>query len=181
MPKGWLCWSTNVSRDSATPSRSASRSSVMQSGLAPMAPARFIVATIAWPKMVRGAPGLDIASDTVTSPLGSTRIQRGCFNPVAKALTFSPAAAVGAWPGPQPCAVGIFSVEIKPCGLAGGMTGASPMAAVGSVAGRRHQTARSPTMATALAKNPDPLMPCLLKRREIVRPAGAPVGAAASA
>ena len=43
MPKGWFSPSRKVSRTSATPSPSASRSSVMRFGLAPTAAARFIV------------------------------------------------------------------------------------------------------------------------------------------
>ena len=47
MPKGWFSPSRNTSRISATPSPSASRSSVMRFGLSPTAAARFIVLNMA--------------------------------------------------------------------------------------------------------------------------------------
>ena len=72
MPNGWLRPSSNGSRISATPSWSASRNSVIRFGLAPMAAARRIVATIARLKMDFDGAGMNSASATVTSPLGST-------------------------------------------------------------------------------------------------------------
>ncbi len=72
MPNGWFRFSSNGSRTSATPSRSASRNSVMRFGLTPTAAARFMVATTAWLNTERGVPGTVRASATVTSPLGST-------------------------------------------------------------------------------------------------------------
>jgi hypothetical protein len=77
MPKGWLRPCSSTWRCSATPSPSASRSSVMRLGLAPVAPARRMVAAMACPNSVRGRPGIDVDSATVTSPQGSTSIQRG--------------------------------------------------------------------------------------------------------
>ena len=68
-------------------------------------------------------PGTLSASATSTSPLGSTWIQRGCLRPAAKALTLSPGAATGVWPGAQPLAVGILSVGMAPCGFAAGIAG----------------------------------------------------------
>ena len=47
MPNGWFSPSRNISRVSATPSPSASRSSVMRFGLTPTAAARFIVLNMA--------------------------------------------------------------------------------------------------------------------------------------
>ena len=47
MPNGWLSPSRNTSLVSATPSPSASRSSVMRFALTPMAAARRIVLTMA--------------------------------------------------------------------------------------------------------------------------------------
>jgi hypothetical protein len=47
MPKGWLSPDRKLSRVSATPSPSASRSSVMRFGLTPTAAARFMVLTMA--------------------------------------------------------------------------------------------------------------------------------------
>ena len=70
-------------------------------------------------------PGTVSASAASTSPLGSTSIWRGCFSPVAKALTLKPGAATGVCPSSQPRAVGIFSVGIF-CGCASGIDGAMP-------------------------------------------------------
>ncbi|MNT71523.1 hypothetical protein D3C72_2100160 [compost metagenome] len=53
---------------------------------------------------------------------------RGWSSPVAKGATLRPAATVGAVPGAQPMAVGIFSMGMAPCGLADGMTGVVPTA-----------------------------------------------------
>ena len=47
MPNGWFSPSMNISRRSATPSPSVSRSSVMRLALTPSAAARRIVACIA--------------------------------------------------------------------------------------------------------------------------------------
>src|ERR1700748_1912328 len=94
-----------------------------------------------------------------TSPLGSTLIQRGCFRPVANALTLSPGAATGICPSVHPLAVGIFSVGIAPCGFAAGTTGALPQAGSGETpCDRRHRTAAAPISATIRAKMPDKLM-----------------------
>src|SRR6185369_7895352 len=98
-------------------------------------------------------PGRNRASATVTSPLGSTWIQRGCLRPVAaKALTLSPGAATGVCPGDQPLAVGIFSVGMLPCGLAVGIAGLLPTAgSEGTPCSRRQAIAVAPTCATTRA------------------------------
>ena len=77
----------------------------------------------------------------------------GASSPVAKALTLKPGAATGSCPGAQPCAVGIFSVGMRPCGRAAGIWGAAPTAALRTApCSRRHRMAPAPTRATARAK-----------------------------
>ncbi len=91
--------------------------------------------------------------------MGSTLIQRGCFRPVANALTLSPGAATGVCPSVQPLAVGILSVGMLPCGFAAGTTGALPQAGSGAPpCSRRHSSAAAPISATIRAKIPDKLM-----------------------
>ena len=88
--------------------------------------------------------------------MGSTWIQRGCFRPVANALTLSPGAATGFCPSVQPLAVGILSVGRLPCGFAAGTTGALPQAGSGAEpCSRRHRSATAPISATIRAKMPD--------------------------
>src|ERR1700722_19215473 len=97
-------------------------------------------------------------SATSTSPLGNTWIQRGCSRPVANALTLSPGAASGVWPGLQPWAVGILRVGILPCGLAGGIAGELPQAGSGEPwVNWRDTRAAPPTSATARAKTSEKL------------------------
>src|SRR5271154_3322025 len=104
------------------------------------------------------ARGTLVDSATSTSPLGSTLIQRGCFKPVANALTLSPAATTGIWPRSQPRAVGILSVGKVPCGFAAGTAGALPQAGAGAVpCSLRHQSAALPINATISAKILDTL------------------------
>src|SRR5882724_8421855 len=103
--------------------------------------------------------GRNRAWATVTSPLGSTWIQRGCLRPVANALTLSPGAATGVCPGAQPLAVGILSVGMLPCGLAAGIAGVLPTAASSApLCSRRHRIAAAPISATSFAKMLDTLM-----------------------
>src|SRR5580698_7220877 len=91
-------------------------------------------------------------SATSTSPLGRTWIQRGCFKPVANALTFNPAAATGVCPGAHPWAVGILRVGMAPCGLASGIAGALPHAGTGEpCVNCRDTRAAPPTSATKRA------------------------------
>src|ERR1700675_3219291 len=98
-------------------------------------------------------------SATRTSPLGSTLIQRGCFRPVANALTLSPGAATGFCPPLHPLAVGILSVGILPCGFAVGTTGALPQAGAGAApCNRRQNSAAAPISAPSRAKIPEKLM-----------------------
>ena len=111
----------------------------MRLGLTPSAAARFIVATIARPKIESADCSSCNASAASTSPPGSTCSQRGCLRPVAKALTLSPGAACGVWPESQPRAVGIFSVGSAPCGRAGGMAGRGPTAGCDGVPRSRRQ------------------------------------------
>jgi len=73
-------------------------------GLTPTAAARFIVLTMACSKTDLGCPGMNSASATVTSPLGSTYSQRGWVSPLAKRSTLSPSAATGLPPSGQPTA-----------------------------------------------------------------------------
>src|SRR5260221_7694996 len=104
-------------------------------------------------------PGRKRASATVTSPLGSTWIQRGCLRPVANALPLSPGPATGVCPWVRPLAVGILRVGMLPCGFAAGIAGVLPTA--GSCApprSRRHATAAAPISATMRAKMPDKLI-----------------------
>src|SRR6266567_4681867 len=106
----------------------------------------------------------------VTSPLGSRLIQRGCLRPVAKALTLSPGAATGVWPGVQPLAVGILSVGMLPCGFAAGITGALPRAGVfGVPCSRRHDTVAAPISATPRAKMSEKLILMLPRRAHASR------------
>ena len=102
------------------------------------------------------------ASATVTSPLGSTWIQRGCLRPVANALTLSPGAATGVCPGAQPRAVGILSVGMLPCGFAAGIAGVLPSRPYVPPLYRRATNAAPPTRATNFAKiseKPNALFP----------------------
>src|SRR5882724_3980642 len=101
-------------------------------------------------------PGRNSASATVTSPLGSTLIQRGCFRPVANALTLRPGAATGVCPSVHPLAVGILSVGMLPWAFAAGTTGELPQAGSGAVPyDRRQSSAAAPISATMRAKIPD--------------------------
>ncbi len=103
---------------------------------------------------VAGPPGSKRASDTATSPFGSTSIQRGCLRPEAKALIFRPGAALGLWPSSQPLAVGIFSDGNDPCGFAAGIDGAPPMACAGlGVEDLRQRIISDPMSATRRAKS----------------------------
>ena len=78
------------------------------------------------------------------------------LEPAAKALTLRPGAAVGVCPGPIPCAVGIFSVGMLPCGFASGMAGALPQAGSGApYLSRRISSAPPPTSETPRAKMPE--------------------------
>src|SRR5512134_3665341 len=101
-------------------------------------------------------PGRNSASATVTSPLGSRWIQRGCLRPVANALTLSPGAATGVCPGAHPLAVGILSVGMLPCGLAAGIAGLLPTAgSEGLPCSLRQRIAAPPTSATMRANMSD--------------------------
>src|SRR4029450_6810302 len=103
--------------------------------------------------MLLGGPAICVASAMRTSPLGSTLIQRGWSRSFANALTLSPGAAVGFCPSLQPCAVGILRVGMAPCGLAVGIAGGLPQAALGwAPCSRRHSSAAAPTSATKRAK-----------------------------
>src|SRR3989442_9000313 len=107
-------------------------------------------------------PGRKSASATVTSPLGSTWIQRGCLRPVANALTLSPGAAIGICPWAHPLAVGILSVGMLPCGFAAGIAGVLPTAGLcAPPCSRRHAIAAAPISATMRAKIPDKLIALL--------------------
>ena len=77
----------NTVRVSATPSPSASRSSVMRLALGWPAPAFFISSFMNQPLMPLPSSGLGgaLVSATSTSPLGSTYSQRGCCKPSANA------------------------------------------------------------------------------------------------
>src|SRR5258708_29399563 len=104
-------------------------------------------------------PAIWLDSATRTSPLGSTLIQRGCFRPVANALTLSPGAATGFCPSLHPLADGILSVGIAPCGFATGTKGELPQAGSGAApCNRRHSSAAAPMIATMRAKIPEKLM-----------------------
>ena len=97
-------------------------------------------------------------SATSTSPLGNAWIHRGCFRPVANALTLSPGAATGVCPSVQPLAVGILSVGMLPCGLASGIVGAEPHAGSGEpCVNRRIWSAAPPIRATPRAKTVEKL------------------------
>ena len=102
----------------------------MRFGLSPIAAARFSVLNIAYSKSEVAGSVVRSASAASTSPFGRTQIHRGCLRPVAKALTLSPGATVGAFPAASLCAVGILSVGRLPCGLAAGMAGLAPKACV---------------------------------------------------
>src|SRR5260221_12020463 len=92
-------------------------------------------------------------SATSTSPLGNTLIQRGCFRPVANALTLNPGAATGVCPGAHPWAVGILSVGMLPCGFASGIAGALSHAGSGEPCRNCRVTrAAPPTTAATRAK-----------------------------
>src|SRR4051812_35618346 len=107
-------------------------------------------------------PGALSASATSTSPFGRAWIQRGCFRPAAKALTWSPGAATGVCPAAHPFAVGIFSVGMLPWGFAGGIAGVLPKAgAFGPSCRCRKWIAPAPTSATTRAKMPDKLISVL--------------------
>ena len=95
-------------------------------GLMPEARARFMVADMAWSNRLPGAPDSPMDSATSTSPFGRTCMLRGWTRPRAKALTFSPGAAVGLWSPSQPFAVGIFRVGRMPWDFGSGMAGAVP-------------------------------------------------------
>ncbi len=115
-------------RLSATPSPSVSRNKVMRLALTPSAggtPHRRLHRVAE--HVLDRSGDLGGLGDEDVAPLGSTWIQRGCFKPVANALTLSPGAATGIRPSLHPLAVGILSVGI-PCGLAAGTTGALPQA-----------------------------------------------------
>src|SRR5450830_739304 len=115
MPKGELRFSRNTVRVSATPSWSASRSSVMRFGLGTPAPARPMTFSITQPRRPLESSGLGgaLVSATSTSPLGNTYSQRGWSRPSAKAATWVPAAAVGLVPAGQPMAGAMFTVGIS--------------------------------------------------------------------
>src|SRR5438034_10944456 len=109
--------------------------------------------------MLLGGPAICVDSATSTSPLGSTLIQRGWSRSFANALTLSPGAAVGFCPSLQPCADGILSVGMAPCGFASGIAGELPQAALGAApCMRRQYSAPAPTTATARAKTLEKLM-----------------------
>ncbi|HEY4045124.1 MAG TPA: hypothetical protein VGM32_25215, partial [Rhodopila sp.] len=114
------------------------------------------VLNMAYSKADLAGLGTFVDSAVSTSPLGSTWIQRGCRRLVANALTLSPGAAVGVCPGAHPLAVGILSVGILPCGLAGGIVGVVPQAGCCTPAVRRRsRSAESPINATTDAKMSD--------------------------
>ena len=123
----------------------------MRFALVPMARARRMVAWAAWSISVLGGLGCSLDSATSTSPLGRTSIQRGWSSPEAKALTASPGAVSGTWPGSHPLAVGIFSV-MMPCRLASGMVGAVPTACTLGAPNRLIATIVPPTTAVARAR-----------------------------
>src|SRR5262245_6801217 len=102
--------------------------------------------------MARGdqeATGSVAASATRTSPLGKTCSQRGCFSPLAKAATWSEAAALGVWPICQ----GSLATDQLTVGsqlrLAAGRLGCSPYPGGNccAVAGSHTLAANSTTLA----------------------------------
>ena len=159
MPNGWFWPSRNTSRVSATPSPSASRSSVMRLGLTPIgggAPHR------ADHGVVEERPGRAVRAHRPRRPArrrwAAPRSSGDARGRRAKALTLSPGAAIGVWPGLQPRAVGIFSVGMLPCGLAAGIAGALPHAGSGEPpVSRRIWSAAPPITATPRAKRVEKL------------------------
>ena len=97
--------------------------------------------------------------------MGSTWIQRGCFRPVANALTLSPGAATGICPSLHPLAVGILSVGRLPCGFAAGTTGALPQAGSGAApCSRRHSMRGGADQRDDSRKNAGHVIPLLIAR-----------------
>ena len=112
MPNGEFKLCKNVDRNSATPSPSVSRKSVMRLALGTPAPARFITHFITQPLMplFSSCLGGALLSATNTSPLGSTINQRGWSRPLANADTRVPGTDCGVAPTGQPLAGAIFTV-----------------------------------------------------------------------
>src|SRR5687767_9975378 len=151
MPNGELSPSANVERVSATPSPSASRSSVMRFALGTPEPASFMNFFIAQPLTPLPSSGRGGALDsaTSTSPLGNTCSQRGCDRPDANALTRMPLAATGVLPLGQPLAGAILTVGINVL-FGGGSVGCGPSPALGGKRAVSPQPAR-PSATSAQA------------------------------
>src|SRR5215510_14053904 len=104
MPNGDIRFDRKTVRVSATPSPSASRSSVIRLALGTPPPAflwYFLKNHPFRPVLSLGRGGAFVSA-TSTSPLGRTYNQRGWSSPVANAVTAAPGAACGAWPLGQP-------------------------------------------------------------------------------
>src|SRR6188508_3486683 len=87
-------------------------------------PASFISSFITQPLMPLLSSGFGGAfvSATSTSPLGSTKSQRGWSSPSANWVTFNPAAGVGVTPAGQPTTLATLTVGIS-VDLGGGSFG----------------------------------------------------------
>src|SRR3978361_928368 len=136
MPNGEFSPSRKTERLVASPLASMPRSKTMRLALGTPAPARFITLRMIQPLIPVPSSGLGGAfvSATRTSPLGSTKSQRGWLRPAAKAATFNVGAAVGDVPAGQPFSGAMLTVVMRvSCG--GGSSGLGPIPADdGSVA-----------------------------------------------
>src|SRR5688572_14987551 len=140
MPNGEFNPVRNAVLSSATPSPFASRSSVMRLAEGTAAPAlawNFFMALPLMPLPCSGRSGA-LVSATSTSPFGSVYTQRGCASPLAKAVTVTPAGAVGFMPGGQPLASATCTVGTV-CLSGLGRLGFGPTVVTGDAAGPRSE------------------------------------------
>ena len=149
MPNGWFRLSRKVSRTSAVPSPSASRSSVIRLGLTPTEPAAARPSCISAGLSDLGSVR---ASATSTSPLGNTWSQRGLSRPAPNASTSKPSGAAGPRPSGQPITREKLTAEADWSGS--GSFGAGPIPGISEIGAWAMALAagRATTTATAAAE-----------------------------
>ena len=171
MPNGEFSPVMNGVFSSATPSPSASRSSVMRLADGTPAPTRPISTRITQPVIPPPLRGGELVSATSTSPLGRRYSQRGWSSPVAKAATRSPAAAVGVCPCAQPIGLAVFTVGIT-CSRGAVMSGRAPATAATSCRALSGQANHAKT-AIAMTRSRASTRRMCLRMAQVYRVAGA--------